>query len=60
MTTYTTPTTQPAPPYGAPPAVPPHHAGGPPVMPPGDDGAVPESSLPQAHWPSLSPPPRPP
>ncbi len=33
MTTYTTPTTQPAPPYGAPPAVPPHHAGGPPVMP---------------------------
>ena len=34
MTTYTTPTTQPAPPYGGPPAVPPRHAGGPPVMPP--------------------------
>ena len=34
MTTYTTPTTQPAPPYGGPPAVPPRHVGEPPVMPP--------------------------
>jgi hypothetical protein len=34
MTTYAKPTTQPAPPYGPPPAAPPNYAGRSPVMPP--------------------------